>query len=381
MLSLILHLVFWEARKGFIMKYLMLVSLILLCACGMSLRVVCDETDVYLEALENSIPGELSLYKSTIFGESVPSFNTFFEYVSSILKASTSYPKRMLFSILFIIIISCVYRCLSHSIKNEGVADVFDMICNASLSLCVFSITVSAFDVVEKYLSTVSDFSMALTPILGGVCISEGKINEGTVMGVGLSVFVSVCQSFMSGFLIPLLKVIYSFTIFTSFTGDTFDLSGILSFLKKLFSISLGFVTTLFLSVLSYQNIIATRSDMLLSKTVRFSLGNIIPVIGGSLAEALKTVSGAFTLIRASVGSVGVGVVLFITLSSVVMLIVDRLILSFLSGVCSLLGVKKQGRYLSDLSTFYASLSALVLCSSLMLIILLSIFSYTSSTL
>ena len=346
-----------------------------------SVNACADELDMYIDALKDAVPTELEAIEDDLIDGGIPSFEDLIEYIIYEIKRSLIYPQAQ-FSLLFaIVLISCMFKCMTKFLKNDGMAESFDLIGNICISVCFFSVSVKAMDVVDKFLGSVSDFAMALTPILCGVCITQGRVNEGTVLGVGMCVFVAVCQKFFCAFLIPLLKILYVFILCSGVCGDLPDVSGINAFFKKLFNISLGFVTTMFSAVISYQSIISAKTDILLSKSIKFSLGNIIPVIGNSLSEAMKTVSGSIQYLRSTIGGVGVGVVLFLLLSCVVMLLVDRLILSFTSGVAVLIGVKKQGKLLADISGLYASLSALALCSSLMLIFMLSVFSSTATML
>ena len=68
----------------------------------------------------------------------------------------------------------------------------------------------------------------------------------------------------------------------------------------------LGASVTVFVSLLSFQTLITASADSVGGRVLRFSVAGAVPVVGGSLADALYTVRGCLSVLRGTVGGFGV---------------------------------------------------------------------------
>jgi stage III sporulation protein AE len=79
-------------------------------------------------------------------------------------------------------------------------------------------------------------------------------------------------------------------------------LAGLLSGLKKKYTLMLSFFMMLLLAMLSSQTVLGASQDTLAMRSAKFAAGNMIPVVGGSVGETLKTVSGSVAFLKNTVG-------------------------------------------------------------------------------
>lgn len=99
---------------------------------------------------------------------------------------------------------------------------------------------------------------------------------------------------------------------------------------------ALGLFSTVFSGVLGVQQMVAAAGDSLGSRTLRFSLANFVPVVGGALSEAYSTVLGCVGLLRSTVGGFGVLAVALIVLPPLVCCLCWQLCLALVSSAAGM---------------------------------------------
>lgn len=105
--------------------------------------------------------------------------------------------------------------------------------------------------------------------------------------------------------------------------------------LKKAGMWLMSLCTTVFLGVLGARGAINSAADSLSVKTAKFIIGTCVPVVGTALSGAVSTVSSSLSLIKSSLGIFGAVVPAVIFLPIVAELLIWRLVLNVLSGICA----------------------------------------------
>lgn len=90
----------------------------------------------------------------------------------------------------------------------------------------------------------------------------------------------------MKHFLMPLITLELLLKLVNSFS-DTYKLSSLAAFLKKLILTGISFGTMLFLAILSIQGISGHALDRLSLRAVKYVTNAAVPVVGGMLSGLL----------------------------------------------------------------------------------------------
>ena len=88
-------------------------------------------------------------------------------------------------------------------------------------------------------------------------------------------------------------------------------LAGVGNFLKSTVIYCLTGVTTIFVGILGIQRVVASASDTVAAKAVKFTVGSVIPVVGGIVKDAFDTVAGGIGMIKSVTGAIGIAAILF----------------------------------------------------------------------
>jgi stage III sporulation protein AE len=192
-----------------------------------------------------------------------------------------------------------------------------------SLTLAVpFATTVTtAFSVLDSLLVFTSAFSGVYCAIVS----SSGNLTSGAVYGT----ITAFADTFFSGLLAklsqPVVNIMCSLGFLSCF--DNFNLSErITDILKKSYVFLLSLAGTVFSGLVTLKGVLSNGVDSLSSRSVRFVIGQSLPVVGGAVSETYSSLIASLGLIKNTVGIFGI--------MTVVMFVLPVLIDLFLWSLC-----------------------------------------------
>ena len=101
---------------------------------------------------------------------------------------------------------------------------------------------------------------------------------------------------------------------------------------------------------------------------------NIIPIVGGSVGETLRTVASSVGYIKSVCGIGAIIFIILLVLPILVTLLLTRTVFIISVAVADLLGCERESRALSELDSIYGTLVAVVCMVSVMFIFALTLF-------
>ncbi len=314
--------------------------------------------DTSLEELHSMIPSEIlqSLPSSVFEGGEVTAqkldVGFFFGFVLSCADAVLKGIFGDFALLLGIIVISCALKMSADSLSNEMLSSVCEYLSLLSIALAVWQSVSSAWRSCEELISSVTVFTSSMLPVMSALYTAGGNITTGAVRYAGMSALLTFLENFCALCLYPALRICFCFAIVNA-VSNAVDLSPVITTVKNTVSFLLVFVMTLLSSVLAFQSSLTQSADSLLARTVKFAIGSFVPVVGGAVSEAMRTVTGSLGVIKSSVGVISVAVIILMLLPPLLELIVCRISLSFLSAASKMLGSAKVGTFLSDIKGIF----------------------------
>ena len=131
--------------------------------------------------------------------------------------------------------------------------------------------------------------------------------------------------------------------------------------------------------VLGIQSTLAQGADTLALRTVRFAAGSFLPVVGGSVSEALRTVAGSVEYLRSAVGMGGVILVFLAFLPTFLSVLLLRTAFLLSGAVASMLSCQREERLLSELASVWGYFLAVIACLFVMMVFSLTLFARTAA--
>ena len=282
-----------------------------------------DETIEILESLgfRNYTPDEISdlSLKETL--------SVFFEIFTDNLKEPFEF---VCISLVIIIFCSLSGGILGSQSKSGG---YFESVSVIFISLIAFSNIIDLITKTVAVIKIVCGLMKLLLPVLTAIIAFSGKpalaLSSGSVSLYISEVIIAVCNDFLS----PLLCVFAAFSLCASANGNI-NISPVINLVKKVFSIILGFLGTVYSGVLTLRDVIAAGTDKITVKGIKFVLGSAVPIVGSTISDGFTAVLSALTLFKNTFGILGIIVCVILilpVLSRIVLWILSLMISEYIS--------------------------------------------------
>lgn len=104
------------------------------------------------------------------------------------------------------------------------------------------------------------------------------------------------------------------------------NLHKLLTGLKNIITKSIAVLSGAFVSILSLKTTVASKADILGIRSVRFVINSVVPVIGSTISEGLLSIQSYSSLIKSTVGVVGIIAIVLTFLPSVIQIVLWRIV-------------------------------------------------------
>lgn len=262
-----------------------------------------------------------------------------------------------------IILISLIDTFVDDKNKTSG---QFSTLYTLFFAIAVITPLISCVSDVMSAVKLTSDFSLLLIPVFAGLITAAG--NPMLALSYNSLTFsvAEIISQFASKYMSSFIGVNLSLCV-TGAVNPLLNSGTIIASIKKIFTVLLSLLTTLFVGLLSIKGLLASSADGLTVKGAKFLIGTFIPVIGSSLSDGLSSVMGSLSLLNSVVGVLGIIIIALINLPVIIETLLWWFVLAFCSFACNMLGK-------TSLASFLDGLSGVVVMLSLLLIFVAFIF-------
>ncbi len=277
-------------------------------------------------------------------------------------------PLKMFASVLSVIILCAMMECFKVSFSEKSLGGLFSLVSTVLIGLIIVIPMMECISHVCSAITLSSNFMLIFVPVITVLLAASGK--PVTASGLNLIIFTAaeLISRFSSSLLIPLLCIYLAFSIVGVLSPDI-NLSGLSDIIKKSVNFILGFFSTVFVSMVSLQEILGQSADTVATRTTKFLLGNFVPVVGGAIGDTITTVQSCVGLTKNTVGAFGLIAAVLIYIPVIAELIVWILCVQACSAAAALFGLKTAGDLLKAIYyTLSLLLSILLFCAVLLII-------------
>ena len=266
------------------------------------------------------------------------SFNDIVDLLKSLFAQKAELPVKSGVTILVFILLSALLQ----SFKSEADASVNSIYSTATSILIATVILVkltSTVSLAAMAISVASNFVYAFIPVFCSIVVASGEITTGFSTNTTLLLLAQGLSFLSSNVFVPIVNCYLALGVTSSLRYEL-NLDKLLSSLKKIITTCISFICGVFISVLSVKTAVAGRADLLGLRSIRFAINSVVPVIGSSISEGLLSIQAYSSLIKSSVGVVGISAVALVFLPSVIGVVLWRITLTICVIVSDVFGDK-----------------------------------------
>lgn len=322
-----------------------------------------DETKSYLEDIGVDI--------SYDFASGSLDYEAILDQLCEIVKISSSQPLKSCTAIFSLIIIFAILQGIRDSAGDNEMYETADFVISAvacaALSFPIADFISETGDILIKG----CDFASVIAPIVGAVGIASGSAFASSNYNAFILVMVELISLSTGKIVMPLLKVMLAISSISAISKTvTFD--------KLIFAIEkntkwvLTLIAAVMVGVLNISSIAASGIDVAASKAIKLVVSTAVPIIGGSIGDAIGTICGSIGIIRTTIGAFGMIATGFIFLPTILKSFIWTICLDVCSNVAEMFS-------LGRITKIFKAFSSIIAITLSLLIFVLVVFIASSA--
>ena len=271
-------------------------------------------------------------------------------------------------SILAIIVIHSILKSISENLGNNNTSQIayfVEYILIITMIMANFAVIIES---IKNTISNLVGFMNCLVPILISLIIATGQVASGAVLQPILIFAVIFIGNIINLVILPITTASMILSI-ASNISDKVQIGNLAKFFKSSITWFLGFIITIFVGLLSLEGTLTSSVDGITIKGIKSAASTFIPVVGKALGDSVDTVLVATSLIKNSVGFVGIVIVIAICILPIVKLIILNIMYSLLGAVSEPLADKKIVNVIGQVSGVFKILLGIMFFVSVLLIV------------
>lgn len=343
------------------------------------------------EELLNSIPDDVAdMLPDELFADDIDNIAqgankiTSWNYIFDIMFDALGFNIKTLAKTLAIIIgllaLCALLNMLKGSMKSDSCNHIINLISGVVVASTLLGISKEPLQRAMLLLEEIKVFTNTMSPVICSMYAMGGNVTSALVHNYGLIVFLSVLENICIISLETILGVCLGLTLASSFVGEA-NILPLSNAIKKGFTFFIGMIMLIFTTVISTQTLLASKADSLTAKTAKMLASQMIPLVGGTVGEALRTAGASIEYLRSNVGVVLIVVLILMVLPTFISIGMYRIGFTLSNAVAGLMGCEREGKILLEISSIYGYVLAIVSISAIILLLLITVFAKCSSPL
>lgn len=221
-------------------------------------------------------------------------------------------------------------------------------------------------------LERVNDFVMAILPSIFTLLAAAGGVTLTTVCHPVVWGGTGIVISIIKNLVLPLILLAGMIGL-VSRLAKGFTVSKLVEVSRQGSILLLTFLVTIFLAVVSLQGVTVAAVDGLGLQTAKFVTGNLVPLVGGVVADSLELAAGCSLLIKNALGAFAALGVIFLCIYPALKILVVAFIYRLAAVFVQPLGQERLAESLQEIGKTVMVIFAAITVVSLMFFFCLTI--------
>lgn len=280
------------------------------------------------------------------------------KYILSLVEGQLKSPLRLLMSLLGVILL-CTLSGSASDMAQDKLSGLFGTVGVLSGGGLVVAAVSQVLDETLELLSTASLFITAFIPIFAGILSVMGRTATASAINLVTLAATQLFSQLSVNLLAPLCSAIMGLSI-TGAIHPQLNLSRLSELIRKAVVWGLSLIMTVFMSILSVQTIVSGSADSVLLRTAKFAVSTGVPIVGGTISDAVGTVYGSLSVIKGAVGTYGIAAAAVIILPTLVKVACYRAAIACAEAAADMFGQKELCALLKSCGAVMAIISAVI---------------------
>ncbi len=277
-------------------------------------------------------------------------------------------PMQLLASLLTATLVAALFQSLQGSHLQDSTARVLDYVITLTCACLLTPSLTDCFSQTESALNQGASFMLLFVPVFTAILAAGGFAGSAACYQAAVLALTDTFLQLICRVLLPLCTMCFGLALVDAVSPHV-SVSGLLRLLKKAVSWAIGLVMTLFLGVLSLQNLLCNATDTAATKTAKYLVSSVVPVVGSAVSDAYSTVQSSLGILRSSTGVLGIAALCVFFLPPLMQLLLYRAVTAIGACVAELFGQVRLQRLFQGAGTALGIAFALLICFAVLFIV------------
>ena len=296
---------------------------------------------------------------------------------SELLGVSLSSAGKLLASIGALLVLCAILREIGENAGSGTLSSALQFCSMGCLFLILSGTLIGHVSELKLYFERMNGMMSTMIPVTGTVWAMGGNVSTASAGTATLYSILAISEGLCAKSLLPIIGISTSLVLCNLAFPDL-GMGQFLSAVRKLYTVGVGFLMTLLVASLATQTAIGTAADGTGAKAAKFLSSTVIPIVGGSVGDTLRSVASGVEYVKSIVGVSGILFVILLLLPTLIRLLVSRLCFLLGSGMADLLGCSRESRLLSEMGTIYGTMVGVTSMTAIMFLLSFVIFMQTA---
>ena len=263
------------------------------------------------------------------------SFDSVLNIIKKTAMGKIDAPLKSMLEIISFVLLSALFQSL-----KTGESDL-NSVYSTSSALIISVILVvkisSAITIATLSIKLAGNFIFAFIPVFCAIVAAGGGITTSFSTNSTLLILSQGLSFISSNVFMPIINCFLAIGICSGLRVEL-NLERLINTLKRGITALISVSCAIFVSILSIKTTVSARADILGIRSLRFVINSVVPVIGGSISEGLLSIQSYSSLIKSSVGIVGIIAVALVFMPSIIEIVLWRIMLSLCLLISDIFG-------------------------------------------
>ncbi len=351
-----------------------------------SFDIIDEYIKIYGEKIQSGISGTDSKSLNQIFpgfsvenilsdaarGKNIFSVSGILSNMLGLLFGEIRRTLKLLLVIPSIVVLNTYLGGMHNSFHTKGAIEAAFFICYtimAGIAATAFAETVKSG---QGIIENASVFMRVLIPVSLASLATSGAVISATTFEIVLMSVIEITQLAVEKLFIPLVMVATALNIVNNISA-TINAEKLVQLINKAVKWGLGVMLTLFVGITGLQGIASGSADGLVVKVTKFAASNIIPMVGGILAETVETVMNCSAVIKNAVGVVGIIAIVLAAVVPLLKITACLILFRLCSALIQPVADERWVKCMTEFGNSIASVLAIAVAVVVMFVIILTI--------
>lgn len=307
-------------------------------------------------------------------GDGKFSFNKLIEAIIGYAFSDVIADIKLMTMLLIICVMCALLTNLQRAFSSEKLSSVAYFACYSLIIIIIAKSFLIGANEVKDAVKGLSDFMVALMPILLVLLATSGGAAQAAVLDPVIMATITITSSIFMDVIVPL--IILSFVLqFVNNISEDYKIDKLAKLLKQCVLWIQGFCMTIFIGIVTIRGISSKAIDEVTAKTAKFAVDNFVPVVGKALSDAISTVVGYSALLKSAISSVGLIILVAVVAFPIIKVLILALVHKLTAAIVQPISDKRVVNAINEAGDALILLAASLISISVMFFIIIAIIA------